>query len=342
MSEYLRKLTDKFFNDDCTIEEAEKVLNWLETDEGQTYLDSTINEDADRRDQSQSSEPQLADSENIKSELIFLAILDQLKQGGYWNTFQIRRIPSLFYAAATVLVIITLTVFYFSNQADEMGQEAPIVITTSDTEQREIRLNDGTSITMNKGSLLRINPDYHQKERIVELEGEAFFDVISIPDKPFIIAMNGSTVEVLGTSFNIRNMEESNRIEVSVTDGLVVFRAQGKEGHSMVELQKGDYASWNKDTGDIQVEHFGVQNYIAWMSREFHFNEMSMNQVCIQLNRFYNLNCKFANSSIENHRLTAQFRVSDLNNTLSVIALSLNLDYQLEENVVVWRNSESG
>lgn len=338
MSEYLKKITDKFFNDKCTADEAEKVLNWLETPEGKKYLDENISKEAGKIDEAQDLHTEISLSTEFDSDLIFIKIIEKLKSRGFWGFSEKRGIPKLFYMAASVLIIVSATIFYIANPfGGAESQTQLIVLKTSDSEQREIKLNDGTRIVMNSQSTLRINEDYQADARIVELEGEAFFEVVSMPERPFIIEMNKSTVEVIGTAFNIRNIEETNSIEVSVTEGIVAFSGNNESGDSKVTLKRGDYANWNNTSGEMLVEQFGVQNYLAWLSNEFDFNEMSLQQVCVQLSRFYKIECKFAENSIENHQLTAQFKVADLKNTLSVIGLSLNLDYHLEENVVVWR-----
>lgn len=339
MSEYLKKLTDKFFSDQCTADEAEQVLDWLETPEGQKYLDENISKESENIDENSDLDHEFALSTEFDSEKFYLTILQKLKIKGLWEIQRPRFNRKFFYLAASVLVILTAPFLYISGPSvDSDSQSELIVLNTSDSEQREVRLNDGTRIFMNSRTTIRIQREYYLNERVIELEGEAFFDVVRIPDKPFIIEMKESTIEVIGTAFNIKNIEGTSRIEVSVTEGIVAFSGNNEDEQSKVTLREGDYAKWNRASDEMKIEQFGVKNYHAWMSNEFHFEDMYMHQVCVQLHRFYDISCSFIDSSIENRRLTAQFKVSDLKNTLSVIGLSLKLDYQLEENEVIWRN----
>lgn len=339
MSEYLKKLADKFFKNNCSPEEVERVLDWLETPEGQNYLDESIREDFDdlKKDEDLDSEMEFEFHSVLNSDKIFLQIMNRINKSGFWKPARKSSFSPLFQLAATILIIVSGFFFYLTYQANLTDSpDGNIEIVTNDFEQRAITLLDGTKITLNSRSTIRIGESYNQKERRVELMGEAFFEVASISDRPFIIVLDGSLVEVIGTSFNVRSDLNSSSIEVAVTEGTVAFSGIEHDEDSKVLLGEGDYALWDRDIGEMQIEQFGAKNYVAWLSNEFQFNDMSLQQVCIQLDRFYELKCRFDEPSISKERLTAKFIASDLNNTLSVIGLSLNLNYSHSNNEVLW------
>ncbi len=343
MSEYLKKLADKFFKDECSSEEAERVLDWLETSDGQKYLDKSIRKDFDdmKEDEELDNEMEFEFHSVLNSDRVFIQIMNRLNKSGFWKSNQNRFFSPFFQLAATIIVILSGFYYYLTFQANQINnQDETIEIVTNDFEQRNITLLDGSKIILNSRSAIRISQSYHKNERRVELEGEAFFEVASIPDRPFIIDLNGSSVEVIGTAFNVRSDPNSSTIEVAVTEGKVTFSGIEHDEDSKVLLRKGDYAYWDRDTGVMQTEQFGTKNYIAWLSNEFHFDDMSLKQVCIQLNRFYGIECRFDTKSISEKRLNAQFMASDVNNTLSVIALSLNLHYRQNKNEVFWERTQ--
>src|SRR5215207_5132794 len=87
-------------------------------------------------------------------------------------------------------------------------------------------LADGSVVTLNKGAALRYPKKFTGNSRRVELEGEAFFTVMPNRDHPFIVHVDGVTVEVVGTSFNVRTYEAGT--EVIVETGTVRVRKKGQ------------------------------------------------------------------------------------------------------------------
>jgi transmembrane sensor len=84
------------------------------------------------------------------------------------------------------------------------------------------------------------------------------------------------------------------------------------------------------------VDDFAVENYLAWISGRLVFEDLSLDKVCLQLNRLYEVNCTFENESLADLKLTANFSDESLNKTLSVVVLTLDIGFRLEESEVVW------
>ena len=80
---------------------------------------------------------------------------------------------------------------------------------------------------------------------------------------------------------------------------------------------------------------------MAWMTNELLFEDLPLSKVCIQLHRFYEVRCEFSSESLRNRALNANIPNPNLQNTLSVIALSLELEYRQEEGRVIWTDSKS-
>jgi transmembrane sensor len=333
MGKLIKKLADKFFKDQCTPEEAEKVLEWLETEEGQNYLDEKIEKDFDTLDD---GEP--LNANGVDSDKLFRNVLNRIERFGFRKTRRTNFLSPLLQVAAGLLIVVAGSLFYLIDSysdASENKKEVLIFITGED-EQREVRLSDGTLIRMNSNSELAVSPGYMNRDRTVSLNGEAFFDVVSRENDPFLINTGGTEVEVLGTSFNINSLEGSNRVKVAVTDGKVAFRGVPQEESLNVILQKGDFAYWDSVKSEMTVEHFGADNYMAWMSGEFIFDDLPITKVCVQLQRFYEIGCEFREGTIRDLRLTANFPSTSLENTLSVIGLSLKLNYEKRGGKVLW------
>jgi ferric-dicitrate binding protein FerR (iron transport regulator) len=91
-------------------------------------------------------------------------------------------------------------------------------------------LPDGTTVWLNAGSKLYYENDFTGTTREVRLEGEAFFDVVKQPDRPFIVHTSGIDIKVLGTAFNVKSYPEDKTVETTLYRGSVrVFRHEDSE-----------------------------------------------------------------------------------------------------------------
>ena len=168
------------------------------------------------------------------------------------------------------------------------------------------------------------------------MEGEAYFDVAHNPEKPFIIKTDRASIEVLGTAFNVKSAPSNENVQVAVVEGTVsVSSTREEEKNNSVVLAKGQFGFLGD--GEFSVENFGIENYLAWMKGRLVFENLTLSQVCTQLTRLYDIDCKVEDSSIKDLNLTTNISsVSSFEKVLSVISLSLNINYKKSNNQVIW------
>lgn len=337
------RIVEKYFADQATPDETRKVLAWFETPEGTKYLkkkieaDSVLLQQGDLRDK----------VHGIDSEHLFSSIKNEIYKQGRRSA--VRSTDWLGYvvkAAAVILVLLSaswITLSLNNYQQEQIVEAEPIHFQTGDDQHREVTLGDGSLIRLNSNSEIFVSESFLKGSREVTLHGEAYFDIEHNPDQPFIIHTNQSSVEVLGTEFNVRSHSDENNVQVAVVEGSVSFKdiENNNERHSVV-LKKGQYGYMDINEHSILVDDLAVENYLAWKNGRFVFEELSLNQVCKQLNRIYNIECSFEIEELKDVQLTANFSNESLEKTLSVIALSLNLDYNLTSNRVQWSNQKGG
>lgn len=335
-----RKLIEKFFVNQTTPEETERVLDWFETPKGKEYLQERLNIDYDLMDRKELREmvPEL------NSDRLYKSIQDKVRPER--KKVMIHKpdwVGHTFKVAAAILVILTSTFFFlttYENRSEQVVEKEPIHFQTANEENREITLSDGSVIRLNKNSEIIISEDFMQGTREIELKGEAFFDVARNPDQPFIIHANQSTVQVLGTSFNVRSLPDQDNVQVAVVEGKVAFKNVNSTSENealSVTLSKGQYGYMNIGKRTILVDDLAVENYLAWKSGMFEFDDLTLQQVCTQLNRLYEIECSYSNKEIQNLSLTASFSNESVEKTLEVIALSLDIEYEYNRESVYWR-----
>lgn len=335
-----QKLAEKYFNKQTTPDESQMVLEWFETSAGRQFLQEMFEKDRgllERKDLRSTG----FDSE-LDSEKLFSAIQEVIRKKK--KKFTLKKTDWLGYSmkvAAAVLVIIIASLFTIIHEnyaVDQITKQETVIFHTDEEQHREITLSYGSIIRLNEKSEIVISEDFFGEKREIRLKGEAYFDVAHNPEKPFIINTSHSTIEVLGTAFNVREVAGQSNVQVAVVDGMVSFSAAGV-GHPerpSVVLSKGQFGYLNVKDKTLKVDEVAIDNYITWKSGRFVFDELTLEEVCTQLNRLYNLACIFESQELSKLNLTSNFSNESVDKTLSVIALSLQIDFKKEEDRVYW------
>lgn len=344
MKTFNKQLIEKFFGGTCTPDEAEQVLDWLETPEGQDYLDERLGKEIEEWDEEEGKPPDHSPKNNqsslrdtLDSEVLFQRIIDRF--GWYRKPRQRSFLKPLIQVAAVLCVISLASLFYFysENKALKDEVDVPVVFFTNDDQQKQITLRDGSVVHMNSHSELKLAGDFNQENRSVTFIGEAYFDVAHQPDKPFIIHAGESEIEVLGTSFNVKLNSDQSEVGVAVTEGKVSLRHSEDLDKQWELLEKGQFASLNITTREIHSNNYGIDNYLSWKHGRLVYDGMRMEVVCQQLGRLYEISCLFSDSTIKDRMLTANFSNESLEKVLSVIGKSLNLNYKMNDRVIHWK-----
>lgn len=186
-----------------------------------------------------------------------------------------------------------------------------------------IQLPDGSSILLNKNSTLQYGRAFGDEVREVELKGEAFFEVTRNEQIPFVINVEETRVEVLGTSFNIRS--DHTQVEVVVTTGLVKFAAENRTGVQLAAGEKGVYDSQRKQ---IEKRKNDDVNFDAWKTKQLVFTEASLVDVVETLNRVFGANVVLATSVPSTCVVTVSFEQQSLDAILRVLESTLQLTYR--------------
>jgi ferric-dicitrate binding protein FerR (iron transport regulator) len=181
---------------------------------------------------------------------------------------------------------------------------------------KETELPDGTMITMNKHSKITYTNLYNKKERSVNLEGDAYFKVEKDPEKPFIIHAESFYVEVLGTQFYV-NANEHQR-KVVVTEGTVAVWQKEDQSDRMI-LSSGEELVLDKEKAGVKNAVPSNPNYLSWKTKVFAFKDQSLEDVCKELEKVYNVTFKFENEDLKTCRLSVSFENQEINEILNVL-----------------------
>ena len=221
-------------------------------------------------------------------------------------------------AAAVLLLAGAFFVFNQNSTPVEM-----LVMKTLDGEVKEVALADGSKVWLNENSLLSYPDAMNGDERRVTLKGEAFFDITKNPSKPFIIDTRDAEVKVLGTSFEVRAMDDETKTEVVVKTGKVSL---GKKNEVkpliLTKNQKGVYN--NKTQGYVRSEVKDL-NSISWQSKTMEFNDVVLEKVLIDIENHFDIKVTLDNQDLLKCKFTSIFIDKDQDAVLKTISNVLKM-----------------
>jgi transmembrane sensor len=189
--------------------------------------------------------------------------------------------------AAILLLAIGLVVFF--NQIFKIkmhpGKSVNYFETAALSEIKNVELPDGTVISLNKNSKIIQNDNYGKTNRDIILEGEAFFEVAKNPNLPFKVHTLNSTVEVLGTSFNIKC--DSQKVTVGVVTGKVAFYQTGNSANK-VTLIPDNTGIYKGGENSFITRNSMDPNTIAWHTGRLVFKNTPYNEVFAIIAHYFN------------------------------------------------------
>src|SRR5699024_1783375 len=155
-------------------------------------------------------------------------------------------------ASILLLVAMLSSLLYWGGitaMKKEPQQPAVTTYITNAGQQNIFTLSDGSVIRLNEKSKLTVPIKLKAGKRIVSLEGEAYFEVAEDPTHPFVVQSKGSTVEVLGTKFNVKVDSLADNVQVAVVEGKVSLKKEGAEESASALLTRNNFGLLDLDDG---------------------------------------------------------------------------------------------
>jgi ferric-dicitrate binding protein FerR (iron transport regulator) len=153
------------------------------------------------------------------------------------------------------------------------------ILSTPAGGQYKVVLPDGTKVWLNASSSLRYPTVFGGAKRKVALTGEGYFEVAKDPMYPFEISANGSTVQVLGTHFNINAYTDEPLIKIALAEGAIRL-------NNRIVLRPGEQGSVSKN-GNIEKGKADLEATLAWKNGQFIFKETPIGELMRQVARWY-------------------------------------------------------
>ena len=215
---------------------------------------------------------------------------------------------------------------YDNVEVNEEIEEKPVyhTISTPVGGEYHFTLADGTMVWLNSSSRLIFPTRFTGDAREVLVEGEVYFGVQHDESKPFIVRVNDVSVRVLGTEFCISAYPENEGVMTTLVRGAV----QVTSGNNQVVLKPGYQAVVDQYSGAISQRAVELSLYTSWVRGIFEYENMELNDIMVQLARWYDVQFTFSASECKERRFTGVIRkYEDLNDVLDMIEKTTNVKF---------------
>ncbi len=269
-------------------------------------------------------------SQEINSEKI---ISLNSKERRFFNKYGLLRM-----AVVLLLVIVAggFGIFIVSQfqKTSELAEVENIMIEKSIPSGQKLRifLPDGSKVWLNAASKISYPEKFVGSTRNVTLEGEAFFEVVENPEKPFIVRSGNLITTALGTSFNVKNYTNDSNEEVALASGKVLVELDQEQKFI---LDPGTAVRYQKGDKSIKKEDKSVKEIIAWKDGILRFENDDLNTVLKKLSRWYGVEFFMEKPYHgEAWKYSGWFENDYLNNVLESISFTQDFEYAINNDKV--------
>jgi len=231
-------------------------------------------------------------------------------------------------AAAVILIAIGIGYWwYYTGSAPQ-----PYAVHTPAGRHMQYQLPDGSQVWLNENTHLTFIDSAGL--RYATLEGEAFFEVKRMEDKPFVISSGDARTTVLGTSFNVRAYPGEVNVEVTVATGKVQV-ASAKDASKLVVLEPGATGLLDKSKGTLQKKAVASVNTTAWKNQRLDFDGVALSEVLVALERYFHVQTRVDNETILRCRFHGSYDKPQLDHLLEVLSVSMELEVSRSGDTIV-------
>ena len=237
------------------------------------------------------------------------------------------------YAAVLLLPLLAFTTYYYYTAATAVPT-GMMTVSAPSASTAEALLPDGTHVTLSHDSRLSYNlSDFNGKLRRVSFSGEGWFDVAHDASSPFQVSLEGLTIHVLGTRFNVSARSCSRTSAVALLEGRVELTTAD---NGRVLLLPGQEAVYDKATGHISVNsHADIAATQAWRHHEMKFTHADISTVADRLAAEYGVAITMVGNT--SAHFTGVLPTDDLDACLRILKATYGLSYHISGKTVTLR-----
>ncbi|MBL7741905.1 MAG: DUF4974 domain-containing protein [Chitinophagaceae bacterium] len=271
-------------------------------------------------------------------------------------------------ASATVILLLSAWKFFGGSSkpaADGLVRDNEIIAHRGT--KSKVLLPDGTQVWLNSDSRLVYTSAFNSDTiREVTLDGEAFFDVVKDPGRPFIVHTSAINIRVLGTAFNVKSYSQEPTIEATLVRGLIEVEKNNEPRSSRIMLRPNEKLVYNKIQDKIsgtgadkekQLVSPGVADLrkpqsisitaipknitdsnrieTSWVYGKLLFEGDTFSELARKMERWFNIRIVFENDKVMNYRFRGVFENENVDEALHALQLTASFKYSINGDEVV-------
>jgi ferric-dicitrate binding protein FerR (iron transport regulator) len=241
-------------------------------------------------------------------------------------------------AAILIIGILSAISIYLYNNDVVHTNDQQVEIISHSGFRNQFKLPDGTTGWLGYGSGLTYRVD-RDNQRIVDLDGLAFFDVKHQNKRAFIVKTPAKlNIEVLGTRFNVSSYSEDNSCEIVLEQGSIKLNLPDRKIQNMIPNERVIYRSFNNSIEKTKVD---VTDFLAWKDGKLILKDVSLSEACVKLSRFYNVKFELQTKGLHHQKIRMTLKDDPLEDALKLLTIISPVTYQIEERKVLSDNSYS-
>lgn len=222
-------------------------------------------------------------------------------------------------AAAAVTGLVTLAGFQLLHKK----QPRLVAYTGFADGVRRIQLPDSSEVVLNANASISFSQDWkHTGSREVWLKGEAFFDVKQVPAHPFIVHSANMDIDVLGTSFNVK--EGAAYTNITLNTGKIKVRFSDLPEKPFY-LTPGDFVQYSARNNKITKKRVNADLYAVWKEEGRQLKDVTLKEIAVYIEDIYGYHVQISNNRLAAEKLSGGLRVKDEKLLLETLAFALNL-----------------
>ena len=298
------QLLQRYIEGNCTQQEREKVMKWLEENP------KNMHEFYIRR--------KLCDISLWSDGGDFLFAKKGHKRFSLKSS--IRELSKI---AAVFLLALTLTYFLMQYGASSPQMQA---IYVPDGQRAELSLADGTKVWLNSGSTLKFPDRFANNSRNVKLDGEGYFDVVHQKNRTFTVETSEYDIHVLGTEFNVKAYTANGDFEAALLKGSIEISSPQID--IPILLKPNELISL--ESNQLVKRSITNPSYFRWRDGVISVKDEPVTKLIEKLERYYSVDIEVRNHEFLSHRYTGKFRVTDgIEHVLKVLQLKHKFKYKI-------------
>lgn len=236
------------------------------------------------------------------------------------------RLKNIGYTLSGIAASVLIAIIFSWTGPFEKEQDISVSLTAGYGNRSEIVLPDGSTVKLNSGSEITYCYNSKEKERVVHFQGEGFFQV-SKNTMPFIVKMKKDVeIKVLGTTFNLKAYPEDSIVQASLLEGRIKFECKQEKW----VMKAGQMAEFDKKSLQLKQVEGDLSHSYGWLKNKLYMDDMSLADVCIYLERWYNVDIRIEGNLGDIIRYNGVIQEESITDVMEALSQLSNIAYHVK------------